>query len=78
MPRREVTLDFIEGTTQGSTETLILSLVSEVPMYDCQLVKEMEIRSSGYFHLEEGKLYPCASDIGGGHSAVLSYLSQGG
>ena len=39
---------------KGSTETLILSLVSEVPMYGYQLVKEMEVRSSGYFHLKEG------------------------
>jgi len=43
---------------KGSTETLILSLVSEVPIYGYQLVKEMEIRSSGYFHLKEGTLYP--------------------
>jgi len=43
---------------KGSTETLILSLVSEVPMYGYQLVKEMEVRSSGYFHLKEGTLYP--------------------
>lgn len=43
---------------KGSTETLILSFVSEVPMYGYQLVKEMEVRSSGYFHLKEGTLYP--------------------
>ena len=36
---------------KGSTETLILSLLSEEPMYGYQLVKEMDKRSSGYFHL---------------------------
>ena len=59
MQRREVTLELYKRELlKGSTETLILSLVSEVPMYGYQLVKEMEIRSSGYFHLKEGTLYP--------------------
>ncbi len=43
---------------KGSTETLILSLLAEESMYGYQLVKEMEQRSSGYFHLKEGTLYP--------------------
>lgn len=59
MQRREVTLElYRRELLKGSTETLILSLVSEVPMYGYQLVKEMEVRSSGYFHLKEGTLYP--------------------
>ena len=43
---------------KGSTETLILSLLAEESMYGYQLVKEMGLRSSGYFHLKEGTLYP--------------------
>ena len=43
---------------KGNTETLILSLLIEDAMYGYQLVKEMELRSSGYFHLKEGTLYP--------------------
>ncbi len=43
---------------KGSTETLILSLLADQPMYGYQLVKEMERRSDGYFHLKEGTLYP--------------------
>ena len=43
---------------KGSTETLILSLLTEESMYGYQLVKEMEFRSSGYFQLKEGTLYP--------------------
>jgi hypothetical protein len=59
MQRREVTLELYKRELlKGSTETLILFLVSEVPIYGYQLVKEMEIRSSGYFHLKEGTLYP--------------------
>ena len=43
---------------KGNTETLILSLLTEESMYGYQLVKEMEVRSSGYFQLKEGTLYP--------------------
>lgn len=43
---------------KGSTETLLLSLLSGEPMYGYQLVKEIEQRSSGYFHFKEGTLYP--------------------
>ncbi|MBI4336445.1 MAG: helix-turn-helix transcriptional regulator [Chloroflexi bacterium] len=43
---------------KGSTETLLLSLLTREPMYGYQIVKEMEKRSSGYFRLPEGTLYP--------------------
>ncbi len=43
---------------KGSTETLILSLLTIEPMYGYRLVREMDSRSSGYFHLPEGTLYP--------------------
>ena len=43
---------------KGNTETLLLSLLTEEPMYGYQIVKEMENRSSGYFQFKEGTLYP--------------------
>ena len=43
---------------KGSTETLLLTLLSEGPMYGYQIVKEIERRSSGYFSFKEGTLYP--------------------
>ena len=43
---------------KGSTETLLLSLLTDEPMYGYQLVKEMDRRSSGYFRFKEGTLYP--------------------
>ena len=43
---------------KGNTETLILSMLAEEPMYGYRLVREMDERSSGYFHLKEGTLYP--------------------
>jgi len=43
---------------KGSTETLLLSLLAGEPMYGYQVVREIEKRSSGYFRLKEGTLYP--------------------
>ena len=43
---------------KGSTDTLTLALLAGKQMYGYQLVREMEQRSGGYFHLKEGTLYP--------------------
>ncbi len=43
---------------KGNTETLLLALMEMEPMYGYQIVKEVEQRSSGYFALKEGTLYP--------------------
>ena len=43
---------------KGNTETLLLSLLEAEPMYGYRIVKEVEKRSSGYFALKEGTLYP--------------------
>jgi len=43
---------------KGSTDTLILSLLSERPMYGYQIARELERRSEGYFEMKEGLLYP--------------------
>ena len=43
---------------KGNTETLLLALLELEPMYGYQIVKEVELRSSGYFAFKEGTLYP--------------------
>ena len=43
---------------KGSTETLLLSLLKNQPMYGYQIIKELEKRSHGYFRFKEGTLYP--------------------
>jgi PadR family transcriptional regulator PadR len=43
---------------KGSTNTLILSLLSEEPMYGYQITQELQQRSEGYFVMKEGLLYP--------------------
>ena len=43
---------------KGSTGTLILSLLSDEPMYGYQITQELQRRSEGYFEMKEGLLYP--------------------
>jgi PadR family transcriptional regulator PadR len=43
---------------KGSTDSLLLSLIGNKPMYGYQLIKEMGRRSGGYFQFSEGTLYP--------------------
>ena len=43
---------------KGSSEILILRLLQDEPMYGYQIVQELKKRSSGYFDMKEGLLYP--------------------
>ena len=43
---------------KGSTDSLLLALVSERPMYGYEILREVERRSEGYFNMKEGTLYP--------------------
>ena len=43
---------------KGSSESLLLCLVGQQPMYGYQIIKELEKRSQGYFKFKEGTLYP--------------------
>jgi PadR family transcriptional regulator PadR len=43
---------------KGNTETLLLSLLKNQPLYGYQIIKELEKRSQGYFRFKEGTLYP--------------------
>ena len=43
---------------KGSTDSLLLSLLKQEPMYGYQLIKEIEKRSRGYFRFKEGTIYP--------------------
>lgn len=43
---------------KGSTETLILALLSDEAMYGYQISQELDKRSDGYFDMKEGLLYP--------------------
>ncbi len=43
---------------KGSTEGLVLSVISNGPTYGYELIRLLETRSDGYFHFREGTLYP--------------------
>ena len=43
---------------KGSSNSLLLCLLEQQPMYGYQIVKELEVRSQGYFKFKEGTLYP--------------------
>ena len=43
---------------KGNTGTLLLALLQAQPMYGYQIVKEVDMKSSGYFAFKEGTLYP--------------------
>jgi len=43
---------------KGSTESLLLCLINGQAMYGYQIIKELELRSHGYFQFKEGTLYP--------------------
>jgi DNA-binding PadR family transcriptional regulator len=43
---------------KGSTDILILSLLSKQAMYGYEISQELERHSSGYFEMKEGLLYP--------------------
>lgn len=43
---------------KGSTDSLLLCLLGQQPMYGYQIIRELENRSQGYFQYKEGTLYP--------------------
>jgi len=43
---------------KGSTDSLLLCLISNQTMYGYQIIKELERKSNGYFQFKEGTLYP--------------------
>jgi len=48
----------IQQLIKGVTEPLLLYLIDEIPMYGYQIIKELEGRTTGYFKLRGGTIYP--------------------
>lgn len=48
----------IQQLIKGSTEPLLLYLINEIPMYGYQIIRELERRTTGYFKLKGGTIYP--------------------
>jgi PadR family transcriptional regulator PadR len=43
---------------KGSSDSLLLCLLAQQPMYGYEIIRELEKRSRGYFKFKEGTLYP--------------------
>lgn len=43
---------------KSSSDSLLLSLLQQQPLYGYKIVKELEEKSQGYFKFKEGTLYP--------------------
>ncbi len=50
---------FDKDLTRSMAEPMVLSLVSERPMYGYEIIKQVNKRSDGAFEWKEGTLYPC-------------------
>ena len=48
----------LKSIKRACSETLILSLLKDRPMHGYEMCKEIEKRSTGYFTLKHGTLYP--------------------
>ena len=51
-------MEYRRELLKGSTDSLLLALLIDEPMYGYQLVRALEQRSHGYFQFREGTLYP--------------------
>lgn len=51
-------MDYKRELLKGNTDSLLLSLLRNQPMYGYQIIKELDKKSQGYFRFREGTLYP--------------------
>jgi len=50
--------EHIEQLMKGITEPVLLYLINEMPTYGYNIIKELEKRTTGYFKLKGGTIYP--------------------
>ena len=50
--------DYLGDLLRGSTESLLLALIGNSPMYGYSLIKEVRRRSDGHLQFKEGTIYP--------------------
>jgi len=48
---------YLQQLLRGIVEPLLLFLISELPMYGYQIIKELEKRSQGYFRFKGSTIY---------------------
>lgn len=65
-----------KGLIGGSTNLLLLSLLSEQDRYGYEIIKELEARSDKTFQFKEGTLYPVLHKLEN-NGLVTSYMAKG-
>ena len=68
-------MEYIQQLIKGVTEPLLLYLINEIPMYGYQIIKELEKRTTGYFKLSGGTIYPVLQRLEG-KGLVISRWQQ--
>lgn len=61
---------------KGSTTILILNLLETSPMYGYEMIKKIELKSSGVFTFKEGTLYPILHTLEA-EEMIESYWGEG-
>ena len=56
---------YIPQLIKGVTEPLLLYLINEIPTYGYQIIKELDKRTTGYFKLRGGTIYPVLQRLEG-------------
>ena len=49
---------YVQQLLKGLIDPIVLSIISRLPMYGYQVVKELEQKTSGYLKLKGGTVYP--------------------
>ena len=49
---------YVQQLLKGLIDPILLSVISELPMYGYQIVKELEQETEGYLKLKAGTVYP--------------------
>lgn len=49
---------YVQQLLKGLIDPILLSVISKLPMYGYQIVKELERKTEGYLKLKAGTVYP--------------------
>jgi PadR family transcriptional regulator PadR len=71
-------LAYVQQLLKGLIDPVILSIISRLPMYGYQIVKEVERRSGGYLKLKAGTVYPSLLRLEKNGLAVSKWIQTTG
>ena len=63
---------------KGSTTTLVMQLLSRKKMYGYEIIKELELLSTGLFELREGTLYPILHALEKSGFVISEWVGESG